>query len=249
MSNPAILIVEDDATTARIVGDILSREGFDVVVAADGQSAEQALLARAFSIALLDLALPDTSGNVLLGRWNKAFPEMQVIVMTANREIAVAVKCVKAGAFDFLVKPLGQALLLKTVRGATQYQVLAKRVSILAQLAKREGETQFADMIAVSETMRQTLAVAQRIAADDCRCVLISGEGGVGKGLLARAIHKMSRRAENPFVEVGSTSLPPEMAKSEMFGLQKGVFAEVREVPASLKWRRAARCFWMRSAT
>ena len=229
MNNEAILIVEDDETTAKIVADILARDGFEVVAAADGQGAEKALAARTFNIALLDLTLPDTSGNVLLGRWNKAFPEMQVIVMTANREIATAVKCVKAGAFDFLVKPLGPALLLKTVKGAAQHRVLAKRVSILTQLAKREGETRFADVIAVSSAMRQTLEVAHRIAAADCRCVLIAGEGGVGKGLLARAIHKMSGRAESPFVEVNSSSLPPELAKSEMFGLQKGVFAEVQE--------------------
>ena len=229
MTNKSILIVEDDATTAKIVVDILLREGFDVVVAVDGQSAEQALASRAFSITLLDLALPDTSGTVLLGRWTTAFPETQVIVMTANREIATAVQCVKAGAFDFLVKPLGSALLLKTIKGATQYQVLAKRISILAQLAKRAGETHFADVIAISAAMRHVVATAQRIAAEDSRCVLILGEGGVGKKLLARAIHKMSRRAENPFVEVGNTSLSPELARGELFGLQKGVFAEVRE--------------------
>ena len=105
---------------ARIVARVLARKGYRVTTAGDGHGAEAALTRAAFDVVLLDLDLPDTPGQVLLARWSQTLPGTQVIVLTANREIATAVACVKAGAFDYLVKPVDPNLLLTTIEGATR---------------------------------------------------------------------------------------------------------------------------------
>jgi two-component system, NtrC family, response regulator AtoC len=229
MNKTPVLIVEDDKALAKTVERVLSREGYDVTVVMDGKAAEAALAQRPFNIALLDLGLPDTTGHILLEKWVQTFPELQVIVLTADREMATAVKCVKTGAFDFLVKPAGQEQLLKTVEGAVRHLNLTKRVSVLTQLAKREAPTELTGIIAEAPAMRRTLDMARRIAGSDYSCVLLRGESGVGKGLLARAIHKMSQRCEGAFVEVNCSAMPATLVESELFGHKRGSFTDAKE--------------------
>ncbi len=229
MNKVSVLVVEDNAVMARAVSQILAAEGYEVAVAADGQSAEEALARGAFGVVFLDLGLPDTTGDVLLGKWVKTFPEMPVIVLTAERELTTAVSCLKAGAFDFLVKPAGREMLLKALNGATRHMALSKRVTVLTQLAKREDPSLTTGVITVSPAMRRVLDIVQQIAASDYSCVLIRGESGVGKGLLARALHTMSQRRDRSFVELNCSAMTATLVESELFGHQKGSFTDAKE--------------------
>ena len=226
----AVLIVEDSQTTAETVRKILTKEGYDATVAATGNDAAQLLAAQPFPVCILDLGLPDVSGEELLAKWSREYPEMAIIILTANHDVTTAVRCVKTGAFDFLLKPFDRPLLLKTLDNALRHRELTRKVTALTELTQRElDNAQAGGIFAESPAMRRTLEMADMIAANGYSCVLITGESGVGKGLLARTIHKRSARRSRPFVEVNCSAMPANLVESELFGHQKGAFTDAKE--------------------
>jgi len=230
MDKAKILIVEDNLLVSTAVQDMLSDEGYDAEIIDNGKQANKLLSSQTFSLAILDMMLPDINGQKLLTKWQKAYPEMAVIIMTAHGDVPTAVECLKLGAYDFLTKPVEKALLLKTIDNALKHQNMAKKVNVLTKLSKRETEViQKGDIIAKSPLMLKTLEMTETISQSDYSCLLITGESGTGKGLLAKTIHKMGGRADKPFVEVNCSALPANLIESELFGHKKGAFTDAKE--------------------
>lgn len=227
----SVLIVEDSLLVSTAVMDILKEAGYDVDVADSGKGANELLAKKTFNLVLLDMMLPDTNGKTLLAAWQKTYPELLVIFMTAHGDIPTAVECLRLGAFDFLTKPVEKPLLLKTVENALKHMSMAKQVTVLTQLTKRGASDyeQLQDVIAGSPVMVKTIEMLKMVSQSDFSCLLINGESGTGKGLLARTIHKMCRRAENPFVEVNCSAMPATLIESELFGHKKGAFTDAKE--------------------
>lgn len=227
---PRILIVEDNLLVNTAVQDILREEGYEVEAAENGKDAQKILSKNTFNAALLDMMLPDINGRDLLEKWRKEYPDMLIIFMTAHGDIPTAVECLRLGAYDFLTKPVEKPLLLKTVHNAVNHINMAKEVTVLKQLTKREADySQLGEVIAVSPIMLKTFDMLKVVAQSDFSCLLIKGESGTGKGLLARSIHKMCSRADKPFVEVNCSALPANLIESELFGHKKGAFTDAKE--------------------
>lgn len=230
MSNVSVLIIEDNLLVAMALRDTLAGDRFGVTLVEDGKGAEKALAEGAYHIAILDMMLPDTDGRTLLKKWQEAYPELLVIIMTAYGEVSTAVECIKAGAYDFLTKPVETVLLHNTLENAVEHLDLSREVSALKQLTRLEtGTVQEGEIIASCPLMLKTLDTARLISQSDFSCLLIQGETGTGKGAFARTVHKMGNRSSKPFVEVNCSAFPPTLIESELFGHRKGAFTDAKE--------------------
>jgi DNA-binding NtrC family response regulator len=230
MGKEKILIVEDNLLVSGAVEDILLAEGFDVEVAEDGKTANEKLSSIEFNMILLDMMLPDTTGKDLMQQWEKDYPNLPIVFMTAHGDIPTAVECLRLGAYDFLTKPVEKPLLIKTINNALKSVSLEKKVKILTELNNKAPDySQLTDVIASSPEMKKTFDMLKMVSQSDYSCLLIKGESGTGKGLLARTIHKMGNRADKPFVEVNCSALPPTLIESELFGHKKGAFTDAKE--------------------
>ncbi len=230
MARPVILVVEDDKFVAMAIGDFLRADDYDVVTVGDGAGAEQALARQAYDLILLDLMLPDADGRTLLVKWRRDYPDSMVIIMTGLSDVTAAVECIKAGAHDYLLKPLERVILLRSLRNAITQRSLSRRVTTLTSLHQRDLSAAATDcIIAASPAMARTVEMAKRIAATPFSCVLLQGESGTGKGLLARTIHRTGRRAALPFIEVDCSAIHPSLAESELFGHVRGSFTDAKE--------------------
>ncbi|OGV66185.1 MAG: hypothetical protein A3K19_19445 [Lentisphaerae bacterium RIFOXYB12_FULL_65_16] len=231
----SILVVEDNVLVGLGVKDVLEADGHEVTVAADGKSATEQLATRAFEVAILDLCLPDEDGAELLERWRREYPGMHVMIMTAHGDIQKAVKCIKAGAFEFLTKPVEKVLLKNTVRNLAERLRLNRQVNLLSQLTQRETATEPSHrIVGGGAAMHQAMDLAKRVASSNFSCLFLRGETGTGKSLFAKAIHGMSQRASNPFVEVNCSALPAMLVESELFGHKRGSFTDAKEDKAGL---------------
>ena len=230
MTTPKVLIVEDSALVSHAVRDILTDNKYEADVAEDGRTAEKMIKDGDYGIVLLDMMLPDTSGEKLLKKWVD-IPDMNIIIMTAYGEVSTAVDCLKTGAYDFLVKPVEKELLLKTVRNASREISLVEKVTQLTEIQRRRDASVAvaADIVFASEPMHKTMEMAQLVAKSDFSSMLITGESGTGKGMLSRAIHTMGKRKKKPFVEVNCSALPANLIESELFGHVKGAFTDAKE--------------------
>jgi DNA-binding NtrC family response regulator len=230
MSAARVLLVEDNLLVCEAVREILTEEGYEVTAADSAAAAEKAAAEKTFSLALLDMMLPDKNGKDLFAGWRKSCPEMPVVFMTAHGDIPTAVECLKLGAYDFLTKPVERPLLLKTVKNALEHMKMARKVETLSSLAKRESDySEFGDIVAGSEAMMKTLDMVKLITKSDFSCLLIGGESGSGKGMLAKTIHKLGGRSGKPFVEINCSALPANLIESELFGHKKGAFTDAKE--------------------
>ncbi len=230
MGKHKILVVEDNLLVSSAVKDILTEDGYEAVCAESAKEAAAAMAKDQFNLAILDMMLPDANGRDLLAAWQKSAPDMLVVMMTAHGDVSTAVECLKAGAHDFLTKPVEKPLLLKTVQNALKHLSMARKVDTLTELNKREVQTkQSGDIVANSPAMRKTLDMVGLVAGSDFSCILIKGESGTGKGLLARTIHKLGGRSGKPFVEVNCSALPANLIESELFGHKKGAFTDAKE--------------------
>ena len=230
MSKSQILIVEDNILVSRAVKDILEDAGYKADVADNGKEAEKMLASGEYRLVLLDMMLPDISGEKLLKKWEK-YVDINIIVMTAYGEVTNAVDCLKNGAYDFLVKPVDKDLLLKTVRNAMKQIQLEAKVTELAtgKKSKKKASARPGGLVFGSEAMRRTMEISELVAKSDFSSLLITGESGAGKGMLSKAIHQMGPRADKPFVEVNCSALPANLIESELFGHKKGAFTDAKE--------------------
>jgi DNA-binding NtrC family response regulator len=213
-----LLVVEDDAALRQLLAELLGAEGYDVVTATGGREA-LALLAedRDVRVVLTDLLMPDGSGEELLRALQPRVPAVRTIVMTAFGSIESAVRLVRAGAFDYLTKPVSTAELLHTVARAAA-DPPPRAAARAAAMPRAEGEP---GLVARSAAMQEVLALVDRVAPAS-HPVLLTGESGVGKEVLARRVHALSGRA--PFVAVNCAAIPEALVEAELFGHAKGAF-------------------------
>jgi len=218
-----ILIADDEPSIRFVLRDALEGDGHEVVEAADGNAAREALAGQHFDLALLDIRMPGPSGLELLDELRTRGAEAPpVVIMTAQNTFENAVEAMKRGAFDYLTKPFELAHIQALVEKARQLRSLRGEVAALRRQvgeAFRSGEP----LVGRTPAMLELFKTIGRVAASDA-AVLILGESGTGKEVVARAIHYHSRRREGPFVAVNMTALPSELIEAELFGHERGAF-------------------------
>ncbi|MGV9005840.1 MAG: sigma-54-dependent transcriptional regulator, partial [Brevundimonas sp.] len=217
-----VLVVDDDPTQRRLVQAVLEREGYAVAQAeSGGEAIDRLTRGGGADVILLDMVMPRMSGLECLAEIRTAGVTTPVIVLTANGGIETVVKAMQAGAQDFFVKPVSAERLLIGVRNALQLTQLTAEVGRLKKHVA--GRTTFDDLVGTSPAMRMVKSLGTR-AAKSTIPVLITGESGVGKEVIARALHGVSDRAGKPFVAVNCGALPANLVESILFGHEKGSF-------------------------
>lgn len=200
-----ILIVEDDKHTLSGLIEILCDEGYDAVGKANSSEALTLLQSEAFDIMLTDLRLPEISGMELFEKSREYAPDMKTILMTAYSSVKEAVEAMKKGVYEYLTKPLNLEELFVIIQKAVEEkQIRAENIELKKKL---KSSYQFENIIGKSETMQNVFKIIEKVAKSQAT-VLLRGESGVGKELVARAIHYNSSRANRPLLEVSCTSLP-----------------------------------------
>src|SRR5881409_2303847 len=222
MSDPAtLLIADDDPGLRQSLERTLTREGYRVILASDGNAALERLQAGGVDLVLTDLKMPGLSGIELLRAVKAIASEVDVILLTAFGTVEEAVKAMKEGAYDFLTKPFQRAQLLRLIRQALERRDLIEQNRALQQ--RLDDLLQQGAVIGSSPAFRRTMALVEQVA-DSSATVLIQGESGTGKELVARTIHARSARSRGPLVAVNCAALPETLLESELFGYEKGAF-------------------------
>jgi two-component system nitrogen regulation response regulator NtrX len=216
MSN--ILIIDDEKAIRKTLTEILSFEGFKIQEAADGEEGLKMFSATAYDVVLCDIKMPKLDGIEFLTKVSQINPDVPVIMISGHGNIDTAVEAVKKGAFDYISKPPDLNRLLITIRNAMDKNSLSKEAR---NLKKRVNRVQ--DMIGESEGIVKIKETIEKVAPTDAR-VLITGDNGSGKELVARWIHAKSNRNTGPLIEVNCAAIPSELIESELFGHEKGSF-------------------------
>lgn len=222
----SVLVVDDEALTVRTISRGLREEGFEVLTAASGEEAVKTFSAEKPDLTLLDIVLPGIDGVEVLRRIKSTNPNSIVLMMSAYHMVDRAVEAMKLGAFDYLIKPFHLSDMLSTLRRATE--MLALRVRVRDTVEKAKGRYDFGRVVTENPAMRNMLEVARKAAEADRTTILIEGESGTGKGVLAKAIHYGSPRASQPLLELNCAALPDTLLESELFGYEPGAFTDAR---------------------
>lgn len=221
MSKPCILIVEDEAKMRRILELNLAEDGFATMTAGDAESALKLLQSGTFDLVITDLKLPGMNGLEFLQAAKRINAALPVVVMTAFGTVETAVDAMKAGAADYVLKPFSLDEMRMVVHKELDVRRLRDENRSLRQALQKRLE--HPNVVARSRQMQEVLAVAEQVASTNST-VLLGGESGVGKDLIARVIHEKSRRASAPFIKINSTAIPENLLESELFGYEKGAF-------------------------
>ena len=220
-TKPGILIVDDQRSQADAVAETLQRAGYECVVVTAPQRAADILRSRTFDVLVTDLVMGDVTGMDLLRTAKAVSPTTEVIVITGYASVETAVEAIKQGAYDYIEKPLNVDVLRDRVRKAVERRRLVQQTADLsAQLDERFG---FEGVVGNHPRMRRVIEIARQIAPTDTT-VLITGESGAGKELIARAIHNNSPRRSGRFVALNCAALSEGILESELFGHEKGAF-------------------------
>jgi len=226
-----VLFADDEAALRELMRDELPRLGCDVTVCADGASAVAALERTAYDCLIVDLDMPGMSGLEVIARMREISPDTDAVVLTGKSSLESAIAALRYGAFDYLTKPCRLFELKALLERVAEKRSLAKRYrAVKRQLERIEGNTQ---LIGSSAAMAQVRALIARVAPTNST-VLIRGETGTGKELVARSLHEQSRRADEPFVAINCGALPETLIESELFGHRKGAFTGADDHRAGL---------------
>ncbi|MEJ2586353.1 MAG: sigma-54 dependent transcriptional regulator [Deltaproteobacteria bacterium] len=213
-----ILVVDDEASILQSLEGILIDEGYDPVCVKGGSEALEKIEESIPDLILLDIWMPGVDGLETLQRVKQDYPQVEVVMMSGHGNIETAVKATKMGAYDFIEKPLSLEKLLLAVRNALDHGRLEEEINLL-----KERDRNKYNIIGESRAIRQ-LKEQLRIVAPTNAWVLISGENGTGKELVAHNIHQLSKRNKKPMVEVNCAAIPEDLIESELFGHEKGAF-------------------------
>jgi len=216
MSN--ILIVDDEKAIRKTLGEILSYEGYKMDEAGDGEEALKKFREKTYDVVLCDIKMPKMDGIEFLERAREANPDVPIIMISGHGTIETAVEAVKKGAYDYISKPPDLNRLLITIRNAMDKTSLVTETKVLKRKVARVQE-----MIGESAPIKKIKDTIEKVAPTEAR-VMITGENGVGKELVARWLHEKSNRASGPLVEVNCAAIPSELIESELFGHEKGSF-------------------------
>ena len=228
--NLKILVCDDDETLCYLLKEQLLEEGFSVDTVYDGKYAIESIRNRNYDIVLLDLNMREVQGEEVLKFAVDYNPSIEVIILTAQSEVRKAIECIKLGAYDFISKPYNFDELLVTINRALQHKKLVVKTEVLSRQINNKYSNK---MIGDSLELKKVLNLANKSAMSDSN-VLIEGETGTGKELLAEYIHKHSERNENPFVVINCASLPDQLIESELFGHEKGAFTDAKTAKQGL---------------
>ena len=220
-----ILIVDDDQMMCEMLEDDLKRHGFHPTSYLSAEKALDALKTESFDVLLTDMNLPDMNGIELCERVATNRPDIPVIVITAFGSMETAIAAIRAGAYDFVTKPIDMEFLVLSLDRAVNHHGLQEKVKILDEALKKSH--QFDELIGQSPPMRKLIDRLQRVA-DTETSILITGETGTGKELVAQALHRRSRRQKGPFVAVNCAALPDALLESELFGHKSGAFTDAK---------------------
>lgn len=216
MSN--ILIIDDEKAIRKTLSEILSYEGYKIDEAGDGEEGLKKLKEKEFDVVLCDIKMPKVDGIEFLERSREINADTPIIMISGHGTIETAVEAVKKGAYDYISKPPDLNRLLITIRNAMDKNQLMAETKVLKRRVSKVQE-----MIGESEPIRRIKETIEKVAPTEAR-ILITGENGVGKELVARWVHEKSPRAGGPLVEVNCAAIPSELIESELFGHEKGSF-------------------------
>lgn len=224
---PLALVVDDEKSSRRNIKDLLSSEGFHVEEADDGLSALEFLKRKSFDVVLLDIRMPKMDGLTALKHMKKLQPQLPVIMFTAFGTSERAIEAMKIGAFDYVTKPFDVEELLAVVHRAVEYKQLSTEVKILRQrLAEVEaGDFEPGRFVSNSPAMQKIFKTIGKVAPSSAT-VLVEGETGTGKELIANALWYHSARKEHPFIKVNCAAIPEGLLESELFGHERGAFTD-----------------------
>jgi two-component system, NtrC family, nitrogen regulation response regulator NtrX len=214
----SVLIVDDEKSVRDSIKMILEYEKFEVQYAEDGLSAVARVESGDFDLVLLDIKMPGEDGLKVLRRFRQGHPDLPVVMISGHGTIETAVEATRLGAYDFLPKPLDSDKLVIVARNAAEQHRLItehRRMQVIV-----EGKNA---ILGSSPKIREVIATIERVAPTDVR-VLVTGENGSGKELVAKAIHRLSRRSGKPLIEVNCAAIPNELIESELFGHERGAF-------------------------
>jgi DNA-binding NtrC family response regulator len=221
-----ILVIDDEEFITKSLKQHLEKDGCEVFTAASGEEGLEMFKANAPDIVILDLNMPGMGGIETLKSLKKLSNDVIVIIITAHGDIETAVSAIKLGAYDFVEKPFELDRISVIVRKSLETVHLKREVSFLRE--EKFDTYSFNNIVGVSSVMNDVITLAKKVAASDANTILIQGESGTGKSLLARAIHYHSSRASEPFVEITCTAIPEALIESELFGHEKGSFTDAK---------------------
>lgn len=216
-----LLIVDDEESFRRHLKNLFERKGYDVSEAQNGTEALELARRNRYEVVLLDIVMPDMDGIEALKHFKELYPDIQIIIMTGNATIENAVTSMKRGAYDYLIKPFDPDELLILVERAGELTRLRRESEIIHR--ERDRQSKFSDFVGSSIHTRNILGLIDKVAPTSST-VLITGETGTGKELVARSIHRKSNRNDKPFVVINCSAIQDTLLESEMFGYEKGAF-------------------------
>lgn len=216
-----ILVVDDEANLRRVLTAQLSRDGYEVHTAPDGEAGLAVLREHHIDLVITDLRMPKMDGLELLRQALRSDPQLPVVILTAHGTVDNAVEALKTGAFDYITKPFDQAEVRTIVKKALRTRDLAETEATREE--PREGAGARFGIIGESEAILGIYTILERVA-NTPTTVLVTGESGTGKELVARALHENSSRKDRPFIKVNCAAIPKDLMESELFGYERGAF-------------------------
>jgi len=226
-----VLIVDDDPSMCELLAEGLVQHGYEASFRASAPEALAQLAERAFDVVLTDINMRDMSGLELCQKATEAHPDLPVIVITAFGSMETAVQAIRAGAYDFITKPFDIDVVAIAIERAVKHGVLTREVQRLQRAV--DESRRFDELLGASPAMKEVYDLLERVGESEST-VLVSGESGTGKELVARALHRRSKRSAGPFVAINCAAMPEQLLESELFGHTKGAFTDARSARPGL---------------